>query len=373
MKLGTIEGASSSVGTPFSIGLGIEIPQKETPPAEETTEPEDENDDVEIDLTPPEEEPTETTTASEEPTHEGRTLTSVLAEVYKQRGTLPDDFEITDDMSADALVEALEEAVVGRKSQEIEDDYRTKGYDDNLLEYSKFIAQGGNPQQLQVHVLYDQLSGIPLEDEENQKHVVRAMLQDQGVDAETIDDQIETLEINGKLEDRAGKAKTYFGKRKDAYFKQLQDERDAEIESQRKYVEEQATTYRNIIRKGEIAGTKLAAQDIKKLERDFLEPTEVVTLSNPDGTKYKQRITKFQKMMNDIQSSPEKTLELAALILGGLEPIKQKVKQDAKNEVLELLNAKQKITTSTQTQPKRTNGPLIDPATILGNTTVHRI
>lgn len=367
-----VEGAESTVvSSPFGIDLGIAPASPEVTPVE-TVEPvaavveTEDDDDEEIEFTPPT--PTETSTddegsgESDEPLHEGRTVTSLLAEVYKQKGTLPDDFEIGDDMTADQLVEALEEAVTGRKSQEIEDNYRERGYDENLLEYSKFIAQGGNPQALQAHVAYEQLSNIPLDDEDNQSYVVRAMMQDQGVDSDSIDELIESLSLSGKLEDKSEKAKAYFGKRKDAYFKQLQDTQAAEIEQQRQYVEQQTEQYRGLIRKGEIAGTKLAPQEIKKLERDFLEATEVVTITNPDGTKAKQRLTKFQKVMNEISSNPPKLLELAAFILGGLEPIKQKIKQDTKNEVLDILNAKQTIKVQNAPAPRKVNGPLIDPS-----------
>lgn len=286
---------------------------------------------------------------------DGRTGSSIMAEAYKKQGFLPEDFEITDSLSSAELFNALREHAVNEAREDVEQEYRQRGYDEQLLEYAQFIAQGGNPQAVQQHTIYDQLANYEPQGEEDHKALVRAMLQDKQVDEDSIEDMLETLEVNDKLEAKAEQAKKYFGQKRDVFFQEQQELARQQAEAQQQAIKEQENLFRRMIQKGDLGGIKLSTTEAKELEKAFLERTEVVVQQGPDGKKYKQKITKFEKQMQEIRMDPEKTLQFAYLVLNGPDKVKNKAKSEAREEFLDVLDAKQKLTTVRQPQVPKKN------------------
>jgi hypothetical protein len=359
------------MSNPFNVKLGLgfdvgdQLPKREPILDEVDTEveideietPTDEEVEEEMVVDPPTPEiPDE---VSEDDDKEGsvgeRTYSSLAAEYYKRKGSLPDDFEVTDDLSAEELFSAMEEHVGQRKGEEIEDKYRTLGYDEDLLEYSKYIRNGGSPEVVQIHTQYNILANFNVDEEENQELVVKYMLQDQGMDPDIIDTTVESLRMDDKLEGYSTKAKTYFGKKRDAYFAQAKKEQEDAQEAQKRAIEKQREDFRKVIRKGDFGGLKLTAGDSKKLEKDFLEPTEKHIITLDDGSKQVHKVTKFEKRMFEVQQDPDKMLELAYYVLNGFKGVVQQEKEKAREDLLSALDAKTKIRVDTQRKPETTN------------------
>lgn len=324
---------SKQVVSPFDIQVEPDVEKEEI--IEEVSEGTEQ---PEISLEPNVEEETEKEDSTE-PLVGERTGTSVIAEYYKNKGYLPEDFEVKDDLSSDDFFETFARHIEEQKEQEVTERFQAKGYDEQILEYSQYIASGGSPQALETHVVLDRLANANVEDnEKTQEEIVRYMLQDRGLDDDTIDTTVQALLDGDKLHDKAQAAKQYFSQRRDGYLSELKREQENQMAEQQAAIKQQTENFRKLIQSGD-----MPTIEKKKFEREFLEPTEVITIDTPDGKKQKQKITKFQKVMRDIQASPEKTLKLAHIILSGLDNVKQQAQQEGRDELLNLLDGKTTI------------------------------
>jgi hypothetical protein len=349
---------------PFNISFGNpgEMPQGVVEPEIEDVEETVEEIEEEIVTEVPEQVVTSTETATEdsgegedtgEPVYaNGKTGSALLAEYYKNTGLLPDDFEVKDNLSADELAKAVEDNVGARKAQEIEDEYRSKGYDEKLLTYAEIIAQGGNPETLQVHAQYDILANYETSDTDEMKKIVTYMYQDKGLKEKEINRIVENADYDDELEDLYKEARGYFSDKRDTYLGEVRDSLERQKKEEEKILKQRQDAFRNTIRKKALGELSITDTEAKKFEKDFMEPTERHIVQNPDGTTTPMKITKYQKRLMEIQEDPEKTLEVAYYIMYGFKPIKEKAKSEAQNELDKLLKPQETLRT-VRTQEKQ--------------------
>lgn len=337
---------------PFSVDL---VKKADEPEVVETPEIEEEEEEIvtsvdeALEQEEEEVEQPEGGSSAEEPQFEGRTGSSMLAESYKANGILPIDFEVKDDLSASELSEALYKEAHAKAIQDAELDLQSRGYDDKVFEYVEFLMNGGNPQSVQQHTIYDQLATFKPENDDDNRQLVQAMLRDQQMDEDLIEDTLETLEVKGVLEERAQQANKYFAQKRDRYFEEQKRVAEQQKQAYQQSLKQQEDTFRNIIRKQKVGKFDLNTAEAKELETAFLNKTEVVVQQAPDGTKQKVKVTKFEKLMNEVRQDPEKTLEFAYIILNGVDSIKTKTTSKVREEFLNALDAKTKI----ETVPKK--------------------
>jgi hypothetical protein len=268
-----------------------------------------------------------------------------MAEAYKHKGLLPESFEVRDDLSSAELFDALYDTAQAKAREDVETEFQEKGYNDQVFEYVQFLSEGGNPQVIQQHNIYDRLANFDPSSDDDHKLLVKAMLQDKQLDEDTIEDTLETLEVNDKLEVKAQQAKEYFSRKRDDFF---EEQRELTKQQQKAYQDEvkrQEDGFRKIIKKGQVGPFKLSPTDAKELEKAFLERTEVVVQPTADGKQQKVKVTKFEKMMGDIRQDPEKTLQFAYMVLKGVDNVRQKIGSEAREEFLNVLDAKKKLET----------------------------
>lgn len=344
---------------PFSIDFGgsVEMPQSVVEPEVEDNDTIDELDEDEIVTSPApkagtstnkdesKSEPEEEEEESDEPSYEGKTGSAILAEYYKSKDLLPDDYDIPKNLNAEQLASALEDYIGKRRSEEIEDEYRNKGYDDRLIEYAAIIAQGGNPEDLQVHAQYDLLAQYNTDKPDEMKRVITYMYQDKGLKEREINRLIENAEYDDDLEELFKEAKGYFGEKRDGYLDEVREALLEEKKQQEKVLKQTQDKYRNTIRSKALNELNLSDEEARRFERDFMEPTERYIHKNEDGTTKAMKITKYQKRMMEIQDSPEKTLEVAYYILYGFKPVKEKAKAEVMTELDKVLSPKEALRT----------------------------
>ena len=281
----------------------------------------------------------------EEPSFGEKTGSALLAEYYKSKGLLPDDYEVPTNLTSEQLAEAFEGHVGKRKAEEIEDEYRSKGYDEQLIEYAAIIRQGGNPEDLQAHAQYNMLAEFDTDDAEDMKKVVTYMYQDKGLKEREIKRIIENADYDDDLTELFKEAREYFGEKRDSYLDEVRSNLLAEKERQEQERKKVVEQYKGVIRKKAFGELQINDDDAKRFERDFLEPTERHIVKNADGTSTPMKITKYQKAMMDIQQNPEKTMEIAYYILYGFKPVKEKARAEAMSELDKVLNPKEVIRT----------------------------
>jgi hypothetical protein len=340
---------------PFSIDFGakVEMPQSVVEPEIEDNDISDEIDQDEIVTEPEPKEPEKMQVqsdssgddVSDEPEYGGKTGSAILAEYYKSKDLLPEDYEIPANLNAEQLAKAIEENIGRRKSEEIEDEYRSKGYDDRLIEYAAIIAQGGNPEDLQVHAQYDMLAQYDTDKTEDMKRVITYMYQDKGLKEREINRLIENADYDDDIEELFKEARSYFGEKRDGYLEEVRNSLLEEQKRQEKAIKQTQDKYRNTIRSKALNDLLISDEEAKKFERDFMEPTERYIHKNEDGTTKAMKITKYQKRMMEIQDNPEKTLEVAYYILYGFKPVKEKAKAEAMSELDKILNPKEVLRT----------------------------
>lgn len=323
---------------------------------EAVEEQEEENDDDEI-VTSPEQtadvpDESDEEDDSSEVEFEGRTGSSLMAEAYKNEGLLPEDFEVTDDLKSKDLFTALSSYAREQARVDVEDEMRQKGYSDQVFEYVDYLAKGGSPEVVQQHNIYDRLANYEPTNEEDSRELVKAMLQDKQMDDDLIEDTLESLEVNEKLDQQAKKASQYFGQKRDEFFNQQKKIADEQKKAYEDQIKQQEDNFRKIISKGEIGELKLSKNEAKELEKAFLDRNEVVVQTLPNGEKQKVKITKFEKLMNEIRQDPEKTLQFAYMVLNGTDGIKNRVSSEVREEFLNTLDAKKKFETVSETKPK---------------------
>lgn len=343
--------------SPFDVNIAStppEVIEEELETQDEVVEEETEDDDDDNDIvTDPNEVSNDDEEDSEEETDDdesevefdGRTGSSIMAEDWKKQGLLPEDFEVKDDLTSRELQDAAYSHMDARKTEEVEERFRNKGYDDRVLEYAEFLAAGGNPQMLQTHVVYDQLANYKTDDEESATLVVRAMLEEQGIEDDMVDDMIESLSLNDKLTQKAEDAKKFFSSRRDTIIEEEKSRQKEFQKQQEKQVEQIQAQYKKIIGSGKVGDLSLSKAEAKNLEDSLLKPTEVIVNELPDGTKQRMKITKFQKTLNEIQSDPDKMVQFAYMVLNGPDAIKTKKGEEARNELLDVLDGKKKYST----------------------------
>ena len=353
---------STMITSPFDIDVSAGIGPAPIA-VEEQEEIQDIEEPLELDVTPPDDKPADIETDKTDELKIGeRTHASVLAEHYKEKGFISEEFEVKEDLSTEDFLAAFEQSVIERLEYQVEEKYRQKGYDDQVLEYAKYIASGGSPEVVQQHTALQQAAMFSIDTEEQQEQLVRAMLQHKNTDPELIDDMLEQYSIKDMLESKAKAAKSYFGEQAEQYLENQKAEQEAQKLEVQKQKAAQDEHVKSLIKKGEIAGVALDGAQQKKLLSDMFEPTEVITVTDENGNKQKMRVTKYAKRWNELQSSPEKALELAYLILEGSQSIIKGADTKAKSGLVDLLNGKTTLQTVSKKDVNSLRGKIVAEA-----------
>lgn len=272
----------------------------------------------------------------------------ILAQSMIKEGTLPEDIELSPNMTASELKSKLIEVSKREALDDVRSEYEQK-YDPELLKTADYINKGIDPEDIKEVNIYKKLANVEVPDDYEQglevkEFVIKQMYKDLGFS----DTKIQKL-VSGEIDEDEGEsafkeAIKHFKNKAIALEKSIQDEaeeRQAQMAKEQENVNEKLKT---LIKSGEIYNTS-DEKSQKELEDFLFKQTETIT---QDGKKFK--VTGFYKKMMDYQTDLKSQLIFARLLKDGfdLKSVEQKGALKKVDEIDNLLSQAVSGTTSTK-------------------------
>ena len=267
---------------------------------------------------------------------------AIIAKSLQQEGSLPEDFNIAEDMDWYSLKEGLKSTVMNQGVSVIEQRLQEMG---EAKKYVEYLMQGGNINHLAAsmgNVKYTQLdiSDDAENREENRENIIRAYYMEKDLPIEDINRLIEDLQDSGSDESRALTAKAYFREREESQLAQEQHARQEREQQQALYIREKTQKIESYISSGRVGDFELSNAEQVELHNAIFKPTEVVESIGADGRKVRSKVTKIALLEHQLQNSPEKQVIFAKLLMNGFSvgDIKQQGAYERDDQILNQLN-----------------------------------
>lgn len=319
---------------------------------EDTQDPQDyekENEEEEYENPPQEEESEEEEKQPEEEVEydvkiKGN-LAKYAAEALKAKGGLPDDFEITDDITEEALdaayVSYKEEPLKNQLREEIKKEFEQEGLTPDMIEEIKFKYYGvQDPEIVKLQTLKI-LSTYEFDEKDtNFENDVRSFLtgyyQLKGFNETRTNSFVEADLNNEELIGIIKEAQTDLGSEYSNLDLNLRTKVKERQEAVTKSKNETLLKTKTLLDSGEIAGVKYSKEEMEVVRRALFDKTEIVT--DADGKQY--RATLYYKKQLEARNNLEKDLHhRIAFILGGdLTSLKNKEREKTTNKIMSRLN-----------------------------------
>lgn len=244
-------------------------------------------------------------------------------------------WDIDEDEEKPSDVESLIEYFQKIIEEESKPAYSSKEVED----LDNFVKQGGKLKDyFQIDAEID-LEEIDMDDEDNQKKVIREFLKEKGFSAARIDKQISKYEDAGLLEDEAQDALEDLKEIKQQKKEQLLQEQKKAYEQ---YRQQQQAFYENVV--GEIKGLK-NIRGITIPEKDKKDLIDYIFKPDSDGK------TKYQK---DYSKDGIKNLIESAYFTKNADKLIEAAKREGSNSAIDRFKKSLKSTT-VNTKSKQTN------------------
>lgn len=341
------------VGSPMDFDIlndpedTFEEPPVEEPAAVETEEPVEEDVQGGAENTV-EEEPNNDPPETDEDPYAEYTEAALMAEHYKREGIIPEDFEISKELTGQELSNLLLENTVNKLEQSKDAYYQAQGYTPEALEVASLMAQGIDPQVIWDAMQNRSLSSLEIEGEgedvqTNRTQLIREMYKDKGLSDKRIQMLLEDLQDTAEDLEEAKVAKQYFEQKEQAHLEAEKKRIEQQKQLMKQQEEERISTIKNLIDQGDFYGIKVDSEKDKKELFDFLTtPDQMVKVPDEGGKAQVYRMTGYEKKLMEFQQDPKQQLAFARLLQMGfnLADIEQMAEQKVSDEILGRLNAK---------------------------------
>lgn len=336
--------------TPFEAIQGLESPQQEENNLEEVIETEETaveetqeiiQEEVEEIVETPEE-----SQEQEEPEVEVEVkdnLAKYAAQELIKSGGLPEDFEISDDITE----EEINQAYLSYKEEPLRNQIREEelkrladeeGLTPEIIQEVKLKYYGVQDDQIKELQTLDYLSKYQFDQKsETFEDDAKAFLQSyyiiKGINPDRVGRFVETDLDDDNIDNILAEAQADLGK---DYTKLDSDIKEATLKKQQDLKEsrEKATKQvKTLISKGEFGGNKYSESEMKTLNRALFDKTEIVEI---EGKKY--RTTLYHKMQLEAQNNVETNLALKAALILGNKKENTTSKDKASREIINGLN-----------------------------------
>lgn len=234
---------------------------------------------------------------------------AIIAKEWQEKGRIPSDFEIKDDLTPEQFEEAYREYVHKNTSAEIKSEVLKElkqeyGLDDAFLEHKKSLSTGIDPDTVQTMDLYFRLASVELDPEDEKfadyaKDLFKYYYADKDFSEEEIlefaDRDIDSGDIAKKVE----KVQLYFSKkgsdkRSEIEKKEL-DIRNAAKAKQQQFVDKVRAAFDS----GKINNLQYTKEQMDIVKKAFFEKTEVI--EGNDGSR--ERVTLFEKKTREYKNN----------------------------------------------------------------------
>lgn len=264
---------------------------------------------------------------------EGYTQAAILAKSFIEDGSLPKDFEISKDLTGADLKKALYDSATADLDEEAY--FLSKGYTPKVLEMSKNIVNGVDPNLAYDSTRYEAISKVDLdENPEYAESILKLDYAEKGLDQETIDDLVSTKIERGEEVTEAKKAQKRFGIK----AKEIIQNEQAKIKEQEAQKEKLKKQVVDIIKNGDIS-ENITSSERKELHDYVYKPTELVEHKVGDKT-VKNFVSKFKTDFDKVFSDPEEFVRFVYNLKRGWNPVEDKksAKLEAAVNTIDALN-----------------------------------
>lgn len=262
---------------------------------------------------------------------EGNVL-PIFAKRWKEEGRLPEDFEIGEDLTEEALNDALYEhtkktSYAKLRTELLEEIIEKEGLTPDSIAAAKRIFGGVDDENVQKEIFYRNIASVRLDPESNDyeqsvKELGMMYHMDRGFDQEKAANYME-YDLAENTEKAVEEYKTYF-KAKALEIKNHNEELEAsKIAKRNKDKVESLLKQETWLEKGEINGTRYTKEQMSAVKRALFERTELVT----DSEGNQRLVTLEQKKILESRMDPEKAFQARVNFVLGYSPTE--AKQDA--------------------------------------------
>lgn len=208
--------------------------------------------------------------------------------------------------------------------------------------YVEYLVNGGSPEAVQEAIGFNKLIELSVDDEDNQRTLLTALMEYKQVPKEDIQDIIDGIIDKGKGEQRAKQAIEDFKKIEDSILEDHRLEQERIRNKQRTDLENYSNSIKKVVATGEVSGVKISKTDQDKILTAMFTPSEVVEYTNDAGKKEKTRVTKLQVLQAELQNDPAKQVAYALWLLNGSDFsfAKKQGKEEEQNTLRDLLNSR---------------------------------
>lgn len=263
------------------------------------------------------EKPTEEVKSDEDPIY-------ITALSLVEKGLLKED-QVKQGIDYVEIRDTLVKNIVDGLDQEYNVDERVNQVAENLgftkqaREYLDYLMAGGSEHNVINAAKYERLLALATDtdDEASERNVntkLSEFLKDKGVDPEIIADNLATIHSNGRTDEYLKRADQHFTKRKNDLIVEDQKRVEAERAEQARVELEKNELIRKTIRSGKLGDIEIDASTIPQFERDVFALTEDY-ITEVNGKRQVQKVSKIQKMLWDAFSNPAKAAEFYYKIL----------------------------------------------------------
>ena len=246
-----------------------------------------------------------------------RSKAAILAESFKEIGGLPEDFEITNDLTGYDLLVTLDKAREQAAAEKVRSEFSEK-YGEDLLQYADYLRRGGDPNLisgtsalLSLDIDSDSDQAI-----ENRKTLILSMYEDQGLKPKHAQRLYEDFFDEGEDLINAKEAQKYFHEKQSKEMAAAQAREEQMQREQQRRQEEMNNQIRKTIKQRKIGDIELTPQQADSLEKYMFEPTEVMEV-NSGGQMRQARVSKYYKDYSEFFNSTENLIKLARFIQTG--------------------------------------------------------
>lgn len=226
------------------------------------------------------------------------------------------------------------------------------GYNPDLLKYTEYLLQGGDPAKVQEMHKNNKLSELEVEKDtpeslENRKKVILEMYKDRGLKPDRANKLYQALlEEDGDLEE-AQEARNYFKQQEDYELQRQAKEDQLRKEQEQAQMREQAKAVETIISSRNLAGIEITEQEAKELKKALYEPTETIEYIDNRGNKKKAKVTKYQKVQYELENDLGQQLAMIYVATSGKggftkDSLKNMADIQSENDILDTIARRKK-------------------------------
>ena len=301
---------------------------------DEASEDKDNDADADADKEEEEEEEEEASDVIEEDLNPS----AVIAEHWKEKGILPEDFEITEDFSAENLNDVLYKATDESRRQQIVNEYlEEQGLSRDHIELKKRDVAGITEEDDAILRQYAQLSRAKLDSEsENYEEDLQVYFENfyysTGMPAEKIKELAEADVQDEENHERNIKlAAQHFAKKTKEISAEIEEKLQTWQQSRRKKEDEYRGNVERML-KEPIEGIDYDEKQQAFIKNAFFNKSEVVRVGGTD-----KRVTLLEKKILEFNQDMPKTLNFYISLLLG-DQINEKKKARTEKSILDKLN-----------------------------------